>query len=130
MMNLHDIPGTHRTWVQLGAYAAATDHGFVDVVFRAPFDCNLHTITAYFGAEVVGEGTAGDYFTYVVKGGTVAIGTAGPDTTIASRTAFEVFAGTRSLSENDLINLTYGTAAGTAGINAPRALLELQFKAR
>lgn len=130
MNSLHDIPGTHRAWVHMGAFTGSTDDGYVDVVWRAPFDCNLHAINAYFQGQVVGEGTAGDYFTFITKDGTVAIGTAGADATVASRTAFAVFSGTRALSEDDDINLTYGTAGGTAALDAPRCTLEIQFKAR
>lgn len=129
--NMHDIPGSHKEWVTVDGYTGSTDDGNRDHLWRAPFDCNLKAVNAFFQgtADVVG-GTAGDYFTLTLYDGTVPIATAGLEGTVQFGTAHSVYSGTRAMSEDDNLAIQYGTAGGTAELDMPRASFEIEYEAR
>lgn len=125
---LHDVIGIHRHWVQVGAYATATDDGYQDMIMVAPWTMNVKSIRAYFqGTATVTGGTAGYYFTLKAIQGTTAFGTTALGT-VAYATGLSVYSGTQAVAEGAAVYLQYGTAGGSAALAAPRMLVEVQYE--
>jgi hypothetical protein len=129
-MRHHDLIGEQVAWVQVGAYTGSTDDGYKDVVWTAPYTCQVKSVVAfpqYKGANLTG-GTASDYFTLTTYDGTVAIGTAGISGTISSGGSLSVYSGSREMTDGDTLLLEYGTAGGTAGLNLPRCTVRIKYQ--
>lgn len=126
---LHDVMGIHRHWVQVGAYANSSDDGYQDMLMVAPWACKIKSVRAYFqGTASVTGGTTGNYFTLKAIQGTTAFGTSALTGTIAYATGLSIYSGAQSVGSGTAVYLQYGTAGGSAALNCPQMLVEVQYE--
>lgn len=129
-MRVQDLTGNHHAYCTIREFTASSHAGQEEVVFVAPFACEVLSIRLYFGTASVGQAT--NYTTITsYYGGTAASNAIGTVTLDASGTVAygsygSAYSGTLDCAAGSAIWLGYGTTG--SGQDLPRTFVDVVYR--
>lgn len=129
-MRVKDLVGNHHAYVTVREFTASSHHGEEEVIFVAPFDCEVMSIKVYFGTASVGQATnyttITGYYGGTASGNAIGTCTLDGDNVKGFGTAGTVYAGTLDVASGSAVWLQFGTVK--AGQDLPRSFVDVAYR--
>lgn len=129
-MYVKDLVGNHHAYCTIREFTASTDAGEEEVVFVAPYDCEIMSIKVYFGTATVGQATnyttITGYYGGTASGNAIGTATLDGDNVVGFGSAGTVYAGTLDVASGSAVWLGFGTTG--SGQDLPRSFVDIAYR--